>query len=159
MPSSIPPLARLLLAGLTLIPTALAAQSIQRCESKDGRVTYSNTACPDGTVPVRKVNTEPPISVDDRKAAQQRTRKEGAAAKQAEKERAEQEARDRKQADERAKADAKARDRCEAARRNLERAAAARAELNTRPSTADKIEKAESEVKRRESDVAQECGR
>ncbi|MGE5160488.1 MAG: DUF4124 domain-containing protein [Betaproteobacteria bacterium] len=159
MPARIPPLARLLLAGLALIPPAVAAQSIQRCESKDGRVTYSNTACPDGTVPVRKVNTEPPVSVDDRKAAQERARAEGATAKQVDKERAQQEARERKQVDERVKADAKARERCDNARRNLERATAARAELNARPSPADRIEKAESEVKRRESDVERECGR
>jgi hypothetical protein len=159
MPAVSAPLARLLFAGLALIPAAAGGQAIQRCESKDGRVTYSNTTCPDGTVPVRKVNTEPPISVDDRRAAQERARTEGAAAKQAEKERAEQEARDRKQADERAKADAKARERCETARRNLERSTAARAELNTRPSAVDKIDKAESEVRRRESDVARECGR
>jgi hypothetical protein len=159
MPAASAPLARLLFAGLALIPAAVSAQAIQRCESKDGRVTYSNTTCPDGTVPVRKVNTEPPISVDDRKAAQERARTEGAAARQVEKERTQQEARDRKQADERAKAEARARERCENARRNLERSAAARAELNTRPSTADKIDKAESEVKRRESEVAQECGR
>ena len=68
-------------------------------------------------MPVRKVNTEPPISVDDRKAAQERARTEGAAAKQVDKERTQQEARDRKQADERAKADAKAKERCENARR------------------------------------------
>lgn len=157
MPAGFPPLARLLLAGLALIPAAAAAQSIQRCESKDGRVTYSNTACPDGTVPVRKVNTEPPISVDDRKAAQERARADGAAAKQADKERTQQEARDRKQADERAKADAKARERCETARRSLERATAARAELNARPSAADRIDKADSEVRRREADAAREC--
>jgi Domain of unknown function (DUF4124) len=158
MPSSIPPLARLLLAGLTLIPTALAAQSIQRCESKDGRVTYSNTTCPDGTVPVRKVNTEPPISVDDRKAAQERVKKENAAAKQVDKEQAQQEARDRKQADERAKADAKAKERCDQSRRELERSVASRADLNARPSAAEKIEKAESEIRRRESDVKRDCG-
>jgi hypothetical protein len=159
MPAICAPLARLLFAGLALVPAAVCAQAIQRCESKDGRVTYSNTTCPAGTVPVRKVNTEPPISVDDRKAAQERARTDGAAARQVEKERTQQEARDRKQADERAKAEAKSRERCESAQRDLERAAAARAELNTRPSTVDKIEKAESEVKRRESDVARECGR
>ena len=157
MPSGFPRLARLLLAGLALIPAVLAAQSIQRCESKDGRVTYSNTACPDGTVPVRKVNTEPPISVDDRKAAQERIRKENAAAKQVDKEQAQQEARDRKQAEERAKADAKAKERCDQARRELERSVASRADLNSRPSTAEKIEKAESEIKRRESDVKRDC--
>jgi hypothetical protein len=157
MPTAFSPLARLLLAGLALIPFALAAQSIQRCESKDGRVTYSNTACPEGTAPVRKVNTEPPISVDDKKAAQERTRKESAAAKQVDKEQAQQEARERKQADERAKAEAKAKERCDSARRALDRARASRAELNARPSAAEKIEKAESEIKRRESEVARDC--
>jgi hypothetical protein len=157
MPSGFPRLARLLLAGLALIPAVLAAQSIQRCESKDGRVTYSNTACPEGTAPVRKVNTEPPISVDDKKAAQERTRKESAAAKQVDKEQAQQEARERKQADERAKAEAKAKERCDSARRELDRARASRAELNARPSAAEKIEKAESEIKRRESEVARDC--
>lgn len=149
----------LLLASLALIPAVAAAQAIQRCESKDGRVTYSNTTCPEGTVPVRKVNTEPPISVDDRKAAQERARAEGAVARKVEKEQAQQEARDRKEADERAKADARARERCETAQRNLERSMAARAELNARPSTADRIEKAESDVKRRESEVARDCSR
>jgi hypothetical protein len=154
------PVARLLFTGLALASATIAgAQSdvIQRCESKDGRVTYSNTTCPSGTTPVRKVNTEPPISVDDRKAAQERARKEGAAAKQAETEKAQQEARDRKQVDERAKADAKAKERCENARRELERSRASRGELNARPSTPEKIEKAESDIKRRESEVAREC--
>ncbi len=154
------PVARLLFTGLALACATIAgAQSdvIQRCESKDGRVTYSNTACPSGTTPVRKVNTEPPIRVDDRKAAQERARKEGAAAKQVDKEQAQQEARDRKQVDERAKADAKAKERCENARRELERSRASRGELNARPSTPEKIEKAESDIKRRESEVAREC--
>lgn len=159
MPFAFAPLLRLLLAGLTLLPAAVPAQSIQRCEAKDGRVTYSNTACPEGTVPVRKVNTEPPISVDDRKGAQERARKEGAAAKKLEEEQAQQQARDRKQADERAKADARAKERCENAQRELERARASRGELNARPSAPEKIEKAEAEIRRRESDVARECNR
>jgi hypothetical protein len=158
MPLPFTPLLQLLLASLTLLPAALPAQSIQRCEAKDGRVTYSNTSCPDGTVPVRKVNTEPPISVDDRKGAQERARKEGAAAKQIDKEQAQQEARDRKQADERAKADGKAKERCDNARRDLERSRVARGELNARPSAPEKIDKAESEIRRRESEVTRECG-
>jgi hypothetical protein len=157
MPLTFAPLLRLLLASLTLLPAAVTAQPIQRCEAKDGRVTYSNTACPEGTAPVRKVNTEPPISVDDRKGAQERARKDGAAAKKLELELAQQQARDRKQADERAKADAKAKERCENARRDLDRARAARGELNARPSAPDKIDKAESEIRRRESEVAREC--
>lgn len=159
MPFAFAPLLRLLLAGLTLLPAAVPAQSIQRCEAKDGRVTYSNTACPEGTVPVRKVNTEPPISVEDRKGAQERARKEGAAAKKLEEEQAQQQARDRKQADERAKADARAKERCENAQRELERSRASRGELNARPSAPEKIEKAEAEIRRRESEVARECNR
>ena len=144
---------------------AVEAQSgvVQRCESKDGRVTYSNTACPTGTVPVRKVNTEPPISVEDRKAAQERARKDSAAAKQVDKEQSQQETRDRKQADERAKAetkaDAKAQERCDNARRELERSKASRTDLNARAATADKIQKAELEINRREAGVARECKR
>lgn len=140
---------------------AAAAQSgvVQRCESKDGRVTYSNTACPAGTVPVRKVNTEPPISVEDSRAAQERARKESAAVKQIDKEQVQQETRERKQADENARADRKARERCDTARRDLERSRASRAELNARPSTAEKIDKAEFDIKRREADVARECSR
>jgi len=159
MPSSIPPLARLLLAGLALIPAALAAQSIQRCESKDGRVTYSNTTCPDGTVPVRKVNTAPPVSVEERKAAQDRARKDSAAATQLDKERAQQEARERKLAEERARAEAKARERCEQARRDLERGRNARAEMNARAATIAQLQKADQEIGRREAEVARECAR
>jgi hypothetical protein len=161
MPFGFAPLARLLLTGLALALASVAgAQSdvIKRCESKDGRVSYSNTSCPAGTTPVRKVNTEPPISVDDRKAMQERARKESAAAKQIDKEQARQETRDRKRAEERAKADAKMKERCDGARRELEQSLASRAELNARPSTAEKIEKAESEIRQRESDVKRDCG-
>ena len=163
MPSRIARRLRRPLAVL-LLPLAFAAVAeaqsgvVQRCESKDGRVTYSNTACPAGTTPVRRVNTEPPISVDDSKAAQDRARKEAAAARQIDKEQGQQEARERKQADERAKADAKAKERCESARRELERSRASRSELNARPSVPEKIDKADSEIKRRESDVSRECG-
>lgn len=161
MPLVIAPLARLLLTGLALALAGVAgAQSdvIKRCESKDGRVSYSNTSCPAGTTPVRKVNTEPPISVDDRKATQERARKESAAARQIDKEQARQETRDRKQAEDRAKAEARAKERCDGARRGLEQSVASRAELNARPSTAEKIEKAESEIRQRESDVKRDCG-
>jgi hypothetical protein len=132
---------------------------VQRCESKDGRVTYSNTECPPGTTPVRKVNTEPPVSVDERKAAQERAKKDNAAAKQLDKERAQQEARDRKLADERARAEAKAKERCEQARRDLERGRNARAEMNARAATPAKLEKADQEIGRREAEVARECSR
>ena len=62
-------------------------------------------------------------------------------------------------ADERAKTEAKAKERCDNARRALERSTASRAELNSRASTAERIQKADLEVGRREADVARECGR
>ena len=133
--------------------------SVQRCEGKDGRVTYSNTQCPDGTVPVRKVNTDPPISVEARKAAQDLAKKDAAAAKQLEKDQAQQEARDRKQADERAKADAKAQEKCERAKRDLERARTTRAELGATAATVEKLQKADQALGRHEADVAKECVR
>jgi hypothetical protein len=161
MPSC--PFARLLLAALAALVLAATATAqtgaVQRCESKDGRVTYSNTACPEGTLPVRKVNTEPPVSVDAKKAAEERARKESAALQQIDKGKAQQEAHDRKQADERAKADAKAKERCERTRRELERAQATRADLNAGPLSVEKMQKADRDVGRREAEVAKECAR
>jgi hypothetical protein len=52
-------------AGICLLLVGTAAtpqsQQVHRCEGKDGKVTYSNTQCPEGTKPVRKVNTDPPV--------------------------------------------------------------------------------------------------
>lgn len=154
-------LACLLVAALTLLlPAWGAAQEvIQRCESKDGRVTYSNGACPAGTVASRKVNTEPPVSVDDRKAAQERGRREAAAVRQLGKDEAEQAARERKQVDDRAKADARDKARCDDARRALEQARAARTALNAQPAKVDRLQKAELEITRREGDAERACGR
>lgn len=45
-----------------------SAAAIVRCESADGKVTYSNTECPPNTRQVRKVNEAPPIIVHDGKA-------------------------------------------------------------------------------------------
>ena len=69
---------------------ALAQQmQVQRCEGKDGKVTYSNRECPAGTSPVRKVNTAPPVSVPEEKAAKDRAKKDAAEVKQLEKDRQE----------------------------------------------------------------------
>ena len=147
--------------GVALAGSGLEAraEAIHRCESKDGRITYSNTACPKGSVATRKVNTEPPVSVEDRKAAQDRARRETAAARQVDKEQAQQEARDRKQADDRSKAEAKAKERCDAARRDLDKARAARGEMNARAYPAEKLQKADLEIGRREADMTRECSR
>jgi len=133
--------------------------SVQRCEGKDGRVTYSNTQCPEGTVPVRKVNTDPPVSVEAKKAAQELAKKDSAAAKQIEKEQAQQEARDRKQAEERAKAESKSKEKCERAKRDLERARTTRAELGSRAASVEKMQKADREIGRYEAEVTKDCPR
>jgi hypothetical protein len=57
----------LLLAGLALRP---AAAGIVRCESADGRVTYSNKECPADTRTVRSVDLAPPVVVHDKGRAQ-----------------------------------------------------------------------------------------
>lgn len=155
-------LPRLFVAAVALAFAGVAwsqAGSVQRCEGKDRKVTYSNTQCPPGTTPVRTVNTDPPVSVEARKAAQDQAKKEAATAKQIEKDQAQQEARDRKQADERAKAEAKASERCERARRDLERAKTTRAELGARAATVEAMQKADREIGRREADVAKGCPR
>lgn len=41
------------------------AAAIVRCESADGRVTYSNTECPPNTKPVRQVDLSPPVIVHE----------------------------------------------------------------------------------------------
>jgi hypothetical protein len=51
---------------------AATAQPVQRCESPDGKVTYSNSTCPAGTEPVRKVESDPGPSAADQKAARER---------------------------------------------------------------------------------------
>ncbi len=110
-------------------------------------------------MPVRKVNTDPPVSVEAKKAAEDQARKDAAALKAIDKERAQQEARDRKQADERAKADAKANARCQRAQRDLERAKATRADLNAQPLNVERMQKADREISRREADASKECAR
>lgn len=146
-------------ATLSLCPVVWAQSGVQRCESKDGHVTYSNTQCPPGSAPVRNVNTDPPVSVEERKAAQERAKKETTAVKQIDKERAQNEAREKRLADERAKSDAKARERCERASRDLQRAKTTRAELSERAATVDKMQKADREISRREAELAKECPR
>jgi hypothetical protein len=64
-------LAALVAAGCFCAVPALA-QTVQRCESPDGKVTYSNTDCPSGTQPVRKVEPDPGPTPADQKAARER---------------------------------------------------------------------------------------
>jgi hypothetical protein len=162
---------RSIVAGTCLLAlgTALAQQSqqVQRCEAKDGRVTYSNTQCPEGTTPVRKVNTDPPVKVEEQQAAKDRAKKDAAEAKQIEKERAQQaakegrDAEDQKQAaaKEQKKAAAKTQEKCDRAKKELDKARTTRAELYARATTVEQMQKADREISRRETDVVRDCPR
>jgi hypothetical protein len=142
--------------------TTAAAQTVQRCEAADGKVTYSNSACPDGTKSVRQVNTTPPIAVDEQKAARDRAKRDAANAKEAEKAREKEleteEAKAERAAAEQKKAQAKELERCDRAKRDLERARSARATLlQQRAATIEEMQKADREISKREAEAAKAC--
>lgn len=67
---------------------ALAAVAeIQRCEAPDGKVTYSNESCPSGTTAVKKVDTRPPVTEADARAAKTRAQRDADEARAIEKQR------------------------------------------------------------------------
>ena len=134
-----------------------AAQQVQRCESPDGKVTYSNTKCPDGTTPVRSVNTSPPVAVDEQKAAKERARRDATEAKAIDKARAKEEDQDQRAAAEQKKAQAKERERCDKVKSELAQAKDARAELHRQPATIQQIQKSDGEIAKREAEVARVC--
>lgn len=159
-------------AGTFVLTVALAAatasaQQVHRCEGKDGKVTYSNTQCPEGTAPVRRVNTDPPLRIEDQQAAKDRARKDAAEVKQSEKERAQQEANEQRaaneqkknEAKEQKKSEAKVQQTCDRARRELDKARSKRAELYAQATTVERMQKADREISRREADVARDCPR
>lgn len=137
--------------------TAAQQMQVQRCEAKDGNVTYSNRECPAGTTPIRKVNTSPPISVPDQQAAKDRAKKDLAEVKQIEKNQKKQADEDKRAAEKRSKAEAKVADRCERARRDLARAIELRNAVDTRAATIDQMRKASGEVSRREAELPRAC--
>jgi hypothetical protein len=145
--------------ALMLSSAAVLAQQtqVQRCEGKDGAVTYSNRECPPGTSPVRKVNTAPAISVPDGQAAKDRAKKDIADAKQIDKEQKQREAEEKKAAEKRAKAELKIADRCERARRDLAQAIQARDALDRRAAKIDEMQKATQEVSKREAELPKHC--
>ena len=143
-------------AGFAGITVAQQMQ-VQRCEAKDGTVTYSNRECPAGTTPIRKVNTSPPISVPDQQAAKDRAKKDVAEVKQLEKNQKKQAEEDKRAAEKRSRAEAKVADRCERARRDLARAVELRNAVDTRAATIDQMRKASGEVSRREAELPRAC--
>jgi hypothetical protein len=160
-PMTLPCPVRLAFAlALSAVPALAAGQGVQRCESADGKITYSNTRCPEGTTAARAVNTAPPISVDEQKAARERAKRDAAEVKSAEKARAQDDARAQRAAAEQKKADAKKLERCERAQRDLERARATRAALtDQRAATVAQMQKADGEVSRREAEATKACAR
>ena len=154
--------AAIVLFVLATTGTHSAAQTVQRCEAADGKVTYSNSACPDGTKSVRQVNTAPPIAVEEQKAAKDRAKRDAANAKEAEKardnERETDDAKSERAAAEQKKVQAKERERCDRAKRDLDRARTARASLlQQRAATIDEMQKADREISKRETDAAKAC--
>ena len=54
---------------LALTAGAAAAAGVFRCEGKDGKVTYSDVACPTDSRAARKLDEAPPVSTATSKAA------------------------------------------------------------------------------------------
>lgn len=146
-----------LTASLISSGTAAQQMQVQRCEGKDGTVTYSNRECPAGTKPVRKVDTSPQVSVPDQQAAKDRAKKDVAEAKQLEKNQKKQADEEKRAAEKREKAELKVADRCERARRDLARAIEVRNKVDTRAATIEQMQKASQEVSKREAELPKAC--
>lgn len=148
-----------LLVSAAVVGDSANAQQmqVQRCEAKDGTVTYSNRECPAGTKPVRMVNTSPPISVPDQQAAKDRAKKDITEVKKLEKDQKKQAEEEKRAAEKREKAEAKIADRCERARRELARAIEMRNKVDTRAATIEQMQKASQEVSRREEALPKAC--
>jgi hypothetical protein len=72
-------LVTVLLAGLT----SPSARAVQRCESAQGTVTYSDAPCPPGTRTVRQIDAAPVPVPSDQKAARERATRESKALQEA----------------------------------------------------------------------------
>jgi hypothetical protein len=74
-------------ALIAVVVVSAAGAEIQRCEGPDGKVTYSNESCPPGTTAVKKVDTRPPVTEADARAAKTRAQREADEAKAIDKQR------------------------------------------------------------------------
>jgi hypothetical protein len=85
-----------------IVPATVAAQPIQRCEGAGGRVTYSNSECPEGTKPIKSVQAAPVPPPEAQRAARDQAARDARAARQlAEEQKAQQAAVVRQQQDQR----------------------------------------------------------
>ncbi|HEU0199435.1 MAG TPA: DUF4124 domain-containing protein [Burkholderiaceae bacterium] len=64
-------------AALLAAASALAEQSVYRCEGKDGRVTYSDEACPTASRSARKLDDAPPLTIPSSKDGVRSAREAG----------------------------------------------------------------------------------
>lgn len=69
-------------AAAFIVPATVAAQQIQRCEGAGGRVTYSNSECPEGTKPVKAVQAPPAPPPEVQRAARDQAARDAQAAQQ-----------------------------------------------------------------------------
>jgi Domain of unknown function (DUF4124) len=63
--------------GLVFLGNAAAAEAVFRCEGKDGRVTYSDAACPSDSRAARKLEDAPPVTTTKSKTAPRDAREAG----------------------------------------------------------------------------------
>ena len=144
--------------ALLMAAGAAPAQQVQRCESPDRKVTYSNTNCPEGTTPVRNVNTSPPVAVDEQKAAKERAKRDAEQAK----------AVDAARAKEEAQAQRAAADQKKAAGKGTRALRESQARTRTVPwtraprcidksATIQQMQKADGDIAKREAEVKRAC--
>jgi chromosome segregation ATPase len=115
-------------AGGAFCAVAAFAQTVQRCETPEGKVTYSNTSCPTGTEAVRSIERDPGPSAADQKAARERAQQHSRELDKLERQRQKEE---EKTARLRAAADAKQAKKDADCRKLDERVRAAREEFDT----------------------------
>jgi molecular chaperone GrpE (heat shock protein) len=65
-------MAAALLGGALGVHCGASAQTMQRCETPEGKVTYSNTTCPSGSEVVRTIEGDPGPTPAEQKAARER---------------------------------------------------------------------------------------
>ncbi len=104
-----------------------SAQTVQRCESPEGKVTYSNTTCPPGTEAVRSIERDPGPTAEEQKAARERAQQRSRELDKLERQRQKEE---EKAARTRAAAEAKQAKRDAECNKLDQRVRAARAELD-----------------------------
>ena len=63
--------------GLALIGSAAGAETVFRCEAKDGRVTYGDAPCPSDSRASRKLDETPTVSTATGKEAPRSAREAG----------------------------------------------------------------------------------